>query len=75
MSVAIGIDLGATKVAGALVNDQGQTLAEARLSQSTIGWTSLGESDAISGSVTITKALIPAVGRRALRELRESPPA
>lgn len=30
MSVAIGIDLGATKVAGALVNDQGQTLAEAR---------------------------------------------
>jgi glucokinase len=30
MSVAIGIDLGATKVAGALVNDQGQTLAEGR---------------------------------------------
>ena len=30
MSVAIGIDLGATKVAGVLVNEQGQTLAEGR---------------------------------------------
>jgi glucokinase len=30
MTLAIGIDLGATKVAGALVNDRGQTLAEAR---------------------------------------------
>lgn len=30
MTLAIGIDLGATKVAGALVNDQGQALAEAR---------------------------------------------
>ncbi len=30
MTLAIGIDLGATKVAGALVNEQGQTLAEAR---------------------------------------------
>src|SRR5215203_3007385 len=28
--LAIGIDLGATKVAGALVNDQGEALAEAR---------------------------------------------
>lgn len=30
MTLAIGIDLGATKVAGALVNEQGKTLAEAR---------------------------------------------
>ena len=30
MTLAIGIDLGATKVAGALVNEQGETLAEAR---------------------------------------------
>lgn len=30
MSLAIGIDLGATKVAGALVNEQGEALAEAR---------------------------------------------
>lgn len=30
MTLAIGIDLGATKVAGALVNNQGQALAEAR---------------------------------------------
>jgi glucokinase len=30
MTLAIGIDLGATKVAGALVNDHGETLAEAR---------------------------------------------
>jgi glucokinase len=30
MTLAIGIHLGATKVAGALVNDQGQALAEAR---------------------------------------------
>jgi glucokinase len=30
MTLAIGIDLGATKVAGALVNEQGQALAEAR---------------------------------------------
>ncbi len=29
-NLAIGIDLGATKVAGALVNEQGQTVAEAR---------------------------------------------
>ena len=30
MNLAIGIDLGATKVAGALVNEQGEALAEAR---------------------------------------------
>src|SRR5690349_12981516 len=30
MTLAIGIDLGATKVAGALVNDKGEILAEAR---------------------------------------------
>ena len=30
MTLAIGIDLGATKVAGALVNEQGEILAEGR---------------------------------------------